>query len=173
MTTDDRPDDRSEESAEETAAPSPIEARAREIAGDSAQSIEYSFDELELRVPRDAVVDVCAALKSDPDLDFKYLRCLSVVDWQEELEAVYHLASLSHPHKMVVKTRAPSDDPWIPTMIGVWMGADWHEREGHDLFGLEFRGHPDLSPLILYEGFEGFPGRKDYEIPEQVTFYGD
>ena len=155
MTSEDRPED--------SAASSPIEARVREIAGDNAQSVDYSFDELQL----------CAALKSDPELDFNYLRCLSVVDWQDELEAVYHLSSLSHPHKLVVKTRAPIDDPWIPTTIGVWKGADWHEREGYDLFGLEFRGHPDLSPLILYEGFEGFPGRKSYEIPEQVTFYGD
>ncbi len=165
MTSGDRPED--------SAPSSPIEARVREIVGDNAQSVDYSFDELELRVPRESVVDVCAALKSDPDLDFNYLRCLSVVDWRDELEVVYHLASLSHPHKLVVKTRAPIDDPWIPTTIGVWKGADWHEREGHDLFGLEFRGHPDLSPLILYEGFEGFPGRKSYEIPEQVTFYGD
>ena len=165
MTSEDRPED--------SAVSSPIEARVREITGENAQSIDYSFDELELRVSREAVVDVCAALKSDPELNFNYLRCLSVVDWQDELEAVYHLTSLSHPHKVVVKTRAPIDDPWIPTMIGVWKGADWHEREGHDLFGLEFRGHPDLSPLILYEGFEGFPGRKSYDIPEQVTFYGD
>lgn len=165
MTSEDRPED--------SAAPSPIEARVREIIGDNAQSIDYSFDELQLRVSRESVVEVCAALKSDPELNFNYLRCLSVVDWQDELEAVYHLTSLSHPHKVVVKTRAPIDDPWIPTMIDVWKGADWHEREGHDLFGLEFRGHPDLSPLILYEGFEGFPGRKSYDIPEQVTFYGD
>ena len=165
MTSEDRPED--------SAPSSPIEGRVREIVANNAQSVDYSFDELELRVSRDAVVDVCAALKSDPELNFNYLRCLSVVDWRDELEAVYHLTSLSHPHKVVVKTRAPIDDPWIPTVISVWKGADWHEREGHDLFGLEFRGHPDLSPLILYEGFEGFPGRKSYEIPEQVTFYGD
>ncbi len=165
MTSGDRPED--------AAVSSPIEARVREIAAGKAQSIDYSFDELQLHVSRESVVDVCAALKADPELDFKYLRCLSVVDWQDELEAVYHLTSLSHPHKVVVKTRVPTIDPWIPTMIGVWKGADWHEREGHDLFGLEFRGHPDLSPLILYEGFEGFPGRKSYDIPEQVTFYGD
>ncbi len=167
MTTPDKPEDGV------TRTPSPIEERVREIAGERAQSIGYTFDEVELRVSRDAIVDVCALLKADAELDFKYLRSLSVVDWQEELEVVYHLSSLSHPHRVVVKTRAPMDDPWVPTVIGVWKGADWHEREGHDLFGLEFRGHPDLSPLILYEGFEGFPGRKSYPIPGQVTFYGD
>ena len=159
--------------SEESVAPSPIEERVREIAGDNAQSLGYSFDELELRVPREAIADVCAAFKSDPELNFNYLRCLSVVDWRDELEVVYHLGSLSHPHKLVIKTRAPIDDPWVPTTINVWRGADWHEREGHDLFGLEFRGHPDMSPLLLFEEFEGFPGRKSYQMPAQVTFYGD
>ena len=103
--------------SEESVAPSPIEERVREIAGDNAQSLGYSFDELELRVPREAIADVCAAFKSDPELNFNYLRCLSVVDWQDELEVVYHLGSLSHPHKLVIKTRAPIDDPWVPTTI--------------------------------------------------------
>ena len=165
MTTEDRPAD--------SEAPSPFEARVREIIGDRVQNLAWSYDELELRVARDVVTEVCQALKSDAELDFKYLRSLSVVDWADELEVVYHLASLSHSDRMMIKTRAPIDDPWIPTAIGVWKGADWHEREGHDLFGVEFRGHPDMSPLILYEGFEGYPGRKSYHIPEQVTIYGD
>ncbi len=165
MTTENHP--------EEPPTPSPIEDRVREVVGNHAVSVAHSFDELEIRVPREAIVDVCAKLKVDGELDFRYLRCLSVVDWRDELEVVYHLASLTHPHRLVVKTRAPIDDPWVPTTMGVWKGADWHEREGHDLFGLEFRGHPDMSPLLLFDGFEGFPGRKSYHIPGQVTFYGD
>ena len=165
MTTEDRP--------AESETTSPFEARVREIVGDRALNVAWSYDELELRVARDDIAEVCKALKSDAELDFKYLRSLSVVDWADELEVVYHLASLSHSDRMMIKTRAPTDDPWVPTAIGVWKGADWHEREGHDLFGVEFRGHPDMSPLILYEGFEGYPGRKSYHIPEQVTFYGD
>jgi NADH-quinone oxidoreductase subunit C len=153
--------------------PSPIEARVREVLGDRVQQLGYTYDELELRVSRDQVAEVCRLLKQTPDLDFKYLRCLSVVDWVEEMEVVYHLSSVNHPHKVVVKVRIPADDLWMPTVIGVWKGADWHEREGRDLFGVEFRGHPNMAPLILYDGFEGFPGRKSYHIPEQVTFYGD
>ena len=162
-----------EEQSGQSESPSPFETRVRELVGDHIVSLGHSYDELDLRVERDVVTEVCAALKADAVLDFKYLRCLSVVDWADELEVVYHLASLSHSDRMMVKTRAPVDDPWVPTTMGVWKGADWHEREGHDLFGVEFRGHPDMSPLILYEGFEGYPGRKSYHIPEQVTFYGD
>ena len=161
-----------EEQSGQPESPSPFEARVREVVGDNVVSLGHSYDELDLRVERDVIAGVCAALKADAELDFKYLRCLSVVDWADELEVVYHLASLNHSDRMMVKTRAPVDDAWVPTTMGVWKGADWHEREGHDLFGVEFRGHPDMSPLILYEGFEGYPGRKSYHIPEQVTFYG-
>ena len=152
---------------------SPIEPRVRERLDDRFQELGYTFDELELRVSREQVVEVCRILKDDPVLDFKYLRCLSVVDWKDDMEVVYHLSSMNHPDKVVVKVHIPNDDLWLPTLIDVWKGADWHEREGHDLFGVEFHGHPNMTPLLLYDGFEGFPGRKSYPMPEQVTFYGD
>ena len=78
----------------------------------------------------------------------------------------YHLLSLANRHKMVVKTNLPPDDPRVPTVTGVWRGANWYEREGHDLFGVVFEGHPDLSPLLLYEGFEGHPGLKSFPFHE-------
>ena len=83
-----------------------------------------------------------------------------------ELEVNYHLYSYSLRHKMVVKTRVPEEMPVVPTVTGVWAGAGWHERESHDLFGVRFEGHPNLVPLLLYEGFEGFPGRKNFPFHE-------
>ena len=124
-----------------------------------------AVDEVTLTVPPGRVPDVCGVCKTDPRLDFDYLRCLSVVDYVEtaaEFEISYHLYSLSRRHKMVVKTRVPEDSPTAPTVTGVWAGADWYERESHDLFGVVFDGHPNLVPLLLYEGFEGFPGRKAF-----------
>ena len=128
-----------------------------------------AVDEVTLTVRPESVVFVCRVCKSDPRLDFDYLRCLSVVDYVEacgELEVNYHLYSYSLRHKMVVKTRVPEDRPVVPTVTGVWAGADWHERESHDLFGVRFEGHPNLVPLLLYEGFEGFPGRKSFPFHE-------
>mgnify|MGYP000607354304 CR=1 FL=1 len=61
-----------------------------------------------------------------------------------------------------VRASVPYEDPHLPSLISVWPGADWYEREGHDLFGVVFDGHPNLTPLILYEGFEGYPGRRSY-----------
>ena len=128
-----------------------------------------AIDEVTLTVRPESVVSVCGVCRSDPQLDFDYLRCLSVVDYVEvsgELEVNYHLYSYSLRHKMVVKTRVPEDMPVVPTVTGVWVGANWHEREGYDLFGVRFEGHPNLVPLLLYEGFDGFPGRKSFPFHE-------
>ncbi|HCH09242.1 MAG TPA: NADH-quinone oxidoreductase subunit C, partial [Dehalococcoidia bacterium] len=70
--------------------------------------------------------------------------------------------SLDKRHKLVVKANVSPDDPVVPSLIDVWRGANWYERESHDLFGVSFAGHPNLVPLLLYEGFEGFPGRKNF-----------
>ncbi|WP_347221931.1 NADH-quinone oxidoreductase subunit C [Mycolicibacterium poriferae] len=58
----------------------------------------------------------------------------------------------------------------LPSVTSVWRAADWYEREAHDLFGVHFEGHPDLSPLLLYEGFAGYPGRKEYPFNDYQEF---
>ena len=156
----------------------PVAAVALDAAGESlALVVEETFadregatvgaavDEVTLTVPPESIAEVCQVCKDDPRLDFDYLRCLSVVDYAAEsgeLEINYHLWSLRRRHKLVVKSRLPEDAPVAPTVTGVWTGANWYEREGHDLFGVVFAGHPGLEPLLLYEGFEGFPGRKSF-----------
>ena len=131
--------------------------------------IGAAVDEVTLTVPVSRIAEVCAVCKRDPRLDFDYLRCLCVVDYAAtdgELEINYHLYSLTRRHKLVVKTRVPEDAPSAPSVSGVWRGANWYERESHDLFGVRFEGHPSLDPLLLYEGFEGFPGRKSFPFHE-------
>lgn len=119
-------------------------------------------DEVSLRVPPDEVAAICSRLKAEPQLRFDYLRSLSVVDYVVRLEVNYHLFSYPRRHKLVVKTDVSPDSPTLPSVTGVWRAADWFERECQDLFGVRFRGHPDPAPLLLYEGFEGHPGRKSY-----------
>ena len=109
---------------------------------------------------------VCQTLKDSPNLSFDYLTCLCVVDYVEHLQIVYHLYSTTLKHMMVLKANVSPEEPKTPSVISIWPGADWFEREGHDLFGVVFEGHPNLVPLILYEGFEGYPGRRNYEMPE-------
>lgn len=135
-----------------------------EVAGFDVQ-VGAEVDEVTLTVRPEDVPAVCSICKNDPRLKFDYLRCLSVVDYVEssgEFEINYHLYSLDIRHKMVVKTRVVEDSPVVPTVTGVWVGADWYERESNDLFGVRFEGHANLVPLLLYEEFEGYPGRKSF-----------
>ena len=125
-----------------------------------------AVDEVVVSVGPQDVPAVCRLAKETPELDFGYLRCLSVVDYEDGLEVVYHLFSLNIRHKMVVKTSVPHDGPYVPSVVSVWRAADWFEREAHDLFGVVFQGHPNLAPLLLYEGFEGYPGRKSFPFHE-------
>ncbi|MCL0028777.1 NADH-quinone oxidoreductase subunit C [Dehalococcoidia bacterium] len=121
-------------------------------------------DEVTIAVSPNSVSEICNVCRDDPRLEFNYLRCLCVVDYHDRLEVNYHLFSLKHRHKMVVKTSVSPDEAVVPSVMNIWSGADWFEREGHDLFGVVFSGHPNLVPLLLYEGFEGFPGRKSFPL---------
>jgi NADH:ubiquinone oxidoreductase subunit C len=127
------------------------------------------IDEVVCRVPAGLVDEAARRLKQDGRTSFKYLRLLCVVDYEEQgaaLDVVYHIYSMEHQHKMVLKARVLVADPELPSVTPVWRGANWYEREMHDLFGVIFVGHPDMRTLILPDGFEGFPGRKSFPLHE-------
>jgi len=131
------------------------------------QAIQGALDVI-LTVDRGDVARVLRAARDDPRLDFKYLRCLSGVDHVEDgLEVVYHLYSYTHKHNVTVKTPLPQDDPRLPSVISIWRGADWHEREAAEMFGIFFEGHPNLVPLLLPEDMtDHHPLRKDNPLAE-------
>ena len=120
------------------------------------------------------IVEVCRTLKDEPSLAFKVLLCIAAVDYTEHIQVVYVLLSPryggSHEHKLLVKTNVPPAAPRLPSLTALWPAADWYEREAHDLFGVEFEGHPNLSPLLLYESFQGYPGRKDHPFHDYQEF---
>ena len=124
----------------------------------------------QVTVERQHIVDVCRTLKDDDGIGAKMLLCLSAVDYLDNLQMVYILQSLEPERTLVIKTAAPYDDPVVPSVTGVWRAADWYEREAHDLFGISFEGHPNMSPLLLYDEFEGYPGRKDFPFYEYREF---
>ena len=134
----------------------------RDVFADFDAKVGAEVDEVTLTVQPGDALSVCRIAREHPHIDCGYLRCLSVVDYVERLEVNYHLFSLDKRHKFVVKTNVSPDEPNVPSIVSLWRGADWYEREAHDLFGVVFEGHPGLSPLLLYEGFEGFPGRKSF-----------
>ena len=116
------------------------------------------------------IAQACRLAKNEPRLDCKLLLCLSCVDYKEYFQLVYFLHSITHEQPLVIKANVPFEDPHLPSVTSVWRAAEWYEREAHDLFGVTFDGHPNLAPLLLYEGFEGYPGRKEYSFHEYQEF---
>lgn len=107
--------------------------------------------------------DVAAFLKDTPELEFDYLTYITAVDYFEYFELIYQLTSIKHNHTMVLKTRCYSrENPTVPSVVSLWRGADYQEREIYDLMGIKFEGHPNMKRIVLWDGFQGHPLRKDY-----------
>jgi NADH-quinone oxidoreductase subunit C len=121
-------------------------------------------------VAPEAIAEVAAFCKADPDLAFDNLMCLSAVDYPKEtpprMEMVYHLYSYAHRHTFVLKVMLPREAPALPTVEAVWGVANWHEREAYDLFGITFTGHSDMRRILLPDDWEGHPLRKDWVDPD-------
>ncbi|HEY4685996.1 MAG TPA: NADH-quinone oxidoreductase subunit C [Dehalococcoidia bacterium] len=122
--------------------------------------IEVTADSV--TVPAERVVAVARFLRDDAELDGKYLNCLLGIDWLDHFDIVYVLSSLAKNHTFVLKARAAHDAPVVPSVNGVWMGANLQEREVYDLMGISFSDHPNLRRIFLWEGFPGHPLRKDF-----------
>ena len=115
-------------------------------------------------------------LKEDPALCFDYLSQITGVDYLEQdreprFEAVYELHSMDHNHSIRIRIGLPEDEPTVPTVSDIWKGALYPEMELFDMFGFDVSGHPNLKRLIMPEGWEGHPLRKDYPLmTEEVAF---
>ena len=139
---------------------------AEEAASRLSQRVPEAVEEWrgsDLWVRPQALRQAAQALRDDPRLDFSYLRSVTAVDYVEYFELVYHLLSLRHSHSLVVKSRLYGrHEPVAPSVVEVWRGADFQEREVWDLMGVRFEGHPNLKRLLLWEEFPGHPLRKDF-----------
>jgi NADH-quinone oxidoreductase subunit C len=112
-------------------------------------------------------VRVLELLKSAPDLAFNFLSDITGVDRfpvEPRFELNYHLVSLLQRTVLRIRVRVHGADPVVPTVTTIWPGANWHEREIFDLFGVRFEGHPDLRRILMPEDWEGHPLRKDYPV---------
>ena len=115
-------------------------------------------------VKSESLFEVAQYLKSTPEFNCDYLTSITAIDYNDYFELVYHLTSLEHNHSLVLKTRCyDRDKPNVPSVVGLWRGADFQEREIYDLMGISFDGHPNLKRIFLWEGFDGHPLLKDYQ----------
>ncbi len=123
--------------------------------------------ELTVEISRGNLRRVAEFLRSDPELQFSFLADVTGVDrfpLEPRFELNYHLMSLEHRQRLRLKVRMPGTNPAVETVTTVWPGANWHEREVFDLFGVRFEGHPDLTRILMPDDWEGHPLRKDYPV---------
>jgi NADH-quinone oxidoreductase subunit C len=115
---------------------------------------------------------VLETLRADGEAALDFLVDLTAVDWygsaedRPRFEVVYHLRSMQSGDRLRIKAQVPmpedGTEPFIDSVVDLWKSANWMEREVYDMFGIKFRGHPDLRRILMYEEFIGYPLRKDY-----------
>ena len=135
---------------------------------DAIERVIVDRDELTLHVKRENLVDVARTLRDKENLRFEVCLGVSGVHYPEdkgrELHAVYPLLSMTHNRRIRIEVSVPDSDPHIPSLVEVWAGNNWHERETFDMFGIIFDGHPALTRILMPDDWPGHPQRKDYPL---------
>jgi NADH-quinone oxidoreductase subunit C len=116
-----------------------------------------------LLVDSSGLKNLITYLHNTRGLELDYLNDITAVDYWDYFELVYTLTSLKHNKQVTIKTRVTGrDNTRADSITSIYKGAENQEREIHDLMGITFEGHPNMNPLVLWEGFQGYPLRKDY-----------
>ena len=136
-----------------------------QITGKELSLKTLKGDFLGLEVDSTNLVAVCRFLRDQ--LGFDLLSCISGVDMLDHIETVYHVRSLTRGQLLQIKVRLDHDKPEVDSVVSVWPTANWLERETYDLYGIKFKGHPDLRRMLLDDEFVGYPLLKSFH---QVPF---
>jgi NADH-quinone oxidoreductase subunit C len=133
---------------------------------DAVTGHQIAFDELTLSAKAADIVTVVTFLRDDPRCQFVAIIDVTAVDWpsrERRFDVVYHLLSPTRNARLRIKVETDEETP-VPSIIGVFPGAGWFEREAYDLYGVLFTGHPDLRRILTDYGFDGHPLRKDFPL---------
>ena len=154
---------------------------------DAVLNVNEFRNDTRIMIRRERIVDVCRLLRDDPELQFNFFsECLGVdyLDYREDyrFEVVYNLYSMPYKkngtihgtgRRLFLKVPVPEEDCVVPSVTGIYSGANFPEREIFDMFGIRFSGHPDLRRILMSEDWVGHPQRKDYPLGgERVQFPG-
>ncbi len=144
-----------------------LDSEIRARLGDAVADVSDNRGQLIVRVGAESRPEALAVLKA---MGFTFYSFCCGVDWPDEnrFEVFDHVYSIASGIRVTVKCDVPRDNPRLPTATTVFGGADWHERETWELFGIVFVGHPRLRRLLLPDWQEGFPMRKDYVLSARV-----
>jgi len=150
--------------------PTELAERLRQRSSDVLEA----RDEVSMTVAAEDLTDVIRSLADDPDLAFRFLSDITAADWpgtEPRFWLAYHLLSMEHRMRVRVKVGLPADRPRVASLVPVFAGANWLEREVYDFFGVIFEGHPDLRRIEMPEDWEGHPLRKDEPLAGVNTRY--
>ena len=145
-------------------------------------SCHVAFGELSVEVTSEELSSVCQALRDEEPFGFEELIDLCGVDYSaygengwdgERFAVVYHLLSIKHNHRIRIRAFAKGEMPVIDSVVSIWNGANWFEREAFDMYGIVFEGHPDLRRILTDYGFIGHPFRKDFPVTGNVEMRYD
>ena len=159
-----------------------LAAALQAVLGDRIAGVTQALGEVTAVVAPGELDGVMRALRDRPELRFETLIDICGVDYSTwggnhtgpRFAAVYHLLSLANNVRLRVRAFADDDEfPVLPTMVDVWPGANWYEREAFDLYGIMFTGHPDLRRILTDYGFIGHPFRKDFPLSGHVEMRFD
>ncbi len=159
----------------------PLETVQQQFSQDIVETHAFRGDETVIIRPS-ALLTVAKFLKESPVLDFNMLMDLTAVDYlfyaggrvQKEFrfEVVYHFYSIKKNHRLRLKVPVDEKDPHIHSLVDLWPSANWFEREVWDMFGIKFKGHPNLKRILMYEEFKGHALRKDYPFNKRQPLIG-
>jgi NADH-quinone oxidoreductase subunit C len=142
--------------------PDEIASHLAEATG-AVERQDIAHGEVSVWVPNDRWVDVATHLAGCGLCRFDFFTFLTATDMEADgFEIVLNVYSIRRQHRVIVRTLVARAEPHLPTLSAIWAGANWSERETHELFGVVFDGHPNLVKLLLPVEFEGFPLRKDF-----------
>jgi NADH-quinone oxidoreductase subunit C len=133
--------------------------------GSAVNEVMTFRGETTLLIQSDFIVKVCRALKEEHGFDYCTDICgADRFSEEERFEVIYNLANLDKQLRLRLKVRVSEEAPVVPSVTSIWKGADWHERETFDMYGVRFDGHPDLRRMYMPEDFEYYPLRKDFPL---------
>lgn len=164
------------EAAAEESKAHPLQEFADGVAEALGGTAEIQFDTIKVKVPPDSWVDAHRIARDELDLIF--FSWLSAIDWsnqvevgdplseevEERLELLTTVGDITEGKRVTISTDLDREAPVIPSLITTYAGANWHEREAHEMFGIDFLGHPNLAHLYLPDGFLGNPLRKSFPL---------
>jgi NADH-quinone oxidoreductase subunit C len=141
----------------------------QKFEGDVLQAdMQYDFPVIALKANR--IIEIIQWIKDHPDTEFRYLTTLCGIHYPEvnQIAVMYQLHNMVSNERVRLKIFVNADNPVVPTLTGVFAGANWMERETYDFFGVKFTGHPNLKRILNVEDMIIFPLRKEYPLEDQV-----